>query len=88
LQVHFRQSATNYRALLRKMTCKHKASYLSLLPCSNDSLVCVIESTAKNNARVLDSVTQDMSQPFRKKIQEKKYREKNTLTAGSQKDVA
>ena len=31
----FRKLANNYRALLRKMTCKDKASYESLLPCMN-----------------------------------------------------
>ena len=29
-QVSFRKRATDYRALLRKMTCQHKASYESL----------------------------------------------------------
>ena len=33
LQVIFRKRATNYRALLRKMTCKNKAPYGSLPPC-------------------------------------------------------
>ena len=33
LQVSFRKGATNYRALLRKMTSKDKASYGSLPPC-------------------------------------------------------
>ena len=33
LQVTFRKRATNYRALLRKMTCKDKASYDSTPPC-------------------------------------------------------
>jgi len=33
LQVIFRKRATNYRALLRKMTYKDKASYGSLPPC-------------------------------------------------------
>ena len=33
LQVIFRKRATNYRALLRKMTCKDKASYGSSPPC-------------------------------------------------------
>jgi len=32
LQVVFRKRATNYRALLRKMTCKNKACYESLPP--------------------------------------------------------
>jgi len=31
--ITFRKLANNYRALLRKMTCKDKASYESLLPC-------------------------------------------------------
>jgi len=30
----FRERATNYRAFLREMTCKDKASYDSTLPCS------------------------------------------------------
>ena len=34
LQVFFRKRATNYRALLRKMTCKDKASYGSSPPCT------------------------------------------------------
>jgi len=33
LKVVFRKSATNYRALLRKMSCKGRASYGSLQPC-------------------------------------------------------
>jgi len=33
LQVIFRKRGTNYRVLLRKMTCKDKASYGSLPPC-------------------------------------------------------
>jgi len=33
LQVIFRTRATDYRALLRKMTCKDKASYGSVPPC-------------------------------------------------------
>jgi len=32
---HFSQRATNYRALLRKMTCKDKASYESSPPCNS-----------------------------------------------------
>jgi len=31
LQVIFRKKATNYRALLRKMTCEDKASYDSII---------------------------------------------------------
>ena len=34
LQVIFRKRATNYRSLLRKMTCEDKASYGSSPPCS------------------------------------------------------
>jgi len=34
LQVTFRKRATNYRALLWKMTCKDKASYASWPPCT------------------------------------------------------
>jgi len=34
LQVNFCKRATNYRALLRKMTYKDKASYASTLPCT------------------------------------------------------
>jgi len=34
LQVIYRKRATNYRALLRKMTCKNKASYGFWPPCS------------------------------------------------------
>ena len=34
LQVILRKRATNYRALLRKMTCEDKASYGSSPPCS------------------------------------------------------
>ena len=33
LQVSFRKRATNYRALLRKMTCEDKASYAFSSPC-------------------------------------------------------
>ena len=39
LQVIFRQRATNYRALLRKITYKDKASYDSTPPCMNESCV-------------------------------------------------
>ena len=35
LQVIFCKRATNYRALLRKMTCEDKASYESTPPCTN-----------------------------------------------------
>jgi len=35
LQVSFRKRATNFRALLRKETCKDKATYDSLPPCMN-----------------------------------------------------
>ena len=35
LLVIFRQRATNYRALLRKITCKDKASYDSTPPCTH-----------------------------------------------------
>jgi len=35
LQVIFRKRATNYRALLRKMTYAHRASYGSSPPCSH-----------------------------------------------------
>jgi len=34
LRVIFHKRATNYRALLRKMTCKHKACYVCSPPCS------------------------------------------------------
>ena len=37
LQVIFRKEATNYRALLREMTCEDKASYGSSLPCSSST---------------------------------------------------
>ena len=33
-QVSFRKRATNYMALLRKITCKDKASYVSTPPCT------------------------------------------------------
>jgi len=36
LQVSFHKRATNYRALLRKMTHKDEASYTSLLQCGED----------------------------------------------------
>ena len=39
LQVIFRKRATNYRALLRKMTYKDKASYDSSPPCTQFSIV-------------------------------------------------
>jgi len=35
LQVIFRKRVTNYRALLRKMTCKDKASYGTSTPCTH-----------------------------------------------------
>jgi len=35
LQVFFRKRATNYRALLRKITCEDKASYGSTPPCND-----------------------------------------------------
>ena len=38
LQVIFRKRATNYKALLRKMTYKHKASYGSSPPCTTFSI--------------------------------------------------
>ena len=34
LQVIFRKRASNYRALLRKITCKDKTSYDSTPPCT------------------------------------------------------
>ena len=37
MQVIFRKRATKYRALLRKITCKDKASYGSSPPCSKPS---------------------------------------------------
>ena len=37
-QVIFRKIATNYRALLRKMTCEDKAPYDSTPPCSDSQL--------------------------------------------------
>jgi len=40
LQVIFRKRATNYRALLRKMTCKNKASYGFAPPCT--SIFCAV----------------------------------------------
>jgi len=42
LQVIFRKRATNYRALLRKMTCEDNASYGSSPPCTKVSIfICV-----------------------------------------------
>ena len=41
LQVIFRKRATDYRALLRKMTCKHKASYGSSPPCITSSSIAI-----------------------------------------------
>jgi len=38
LQVIFRKRATNYRALLREMTCEDKASYKSSPPCRFNTL--------------------------------------------------
>jgi len=38
LQGIFRKTATNYRALLRKMTCEDKASYDSMPPCRSKVL--------------------------------------------------
>jgi len=38
LQVIFRKRATNYRALLRKMTCEAKASYDSTPPCNGHAV--------------------------------------------------
>jgi len=43
LQVIFRKRATNYRALLRKMTCKDKASCGSSPPCTGCECVSVWE---------------------------------------------
>ena len=37
LQVILRKTATKYRVLLRKLTCKHKASYGSSPPCTHTS---------------------------------------------------
>ena len=42
MQVIFRKRATNYRALLRKMTCKDKASYDATPPCTAHLYVCVL----------------------------------------------
>jgi len=44
---HFRKRATNYRVLLRKITCKDKASYDSTLYCSNAhiSADCLFKTT-------------------------------------------
>ena len=44
LKVNFRKRATNYRALLRKLTCKDKAPYGSLLPCSNHGFLRFVAS--------------------------------------------
>jgi len=38
LQVIFRKRATDYRALLREMTCKDKTSYGSSPPCTQTCL--------------------------------------------------
>jgi len=42
LQVIFCKRATNYWALLRKMTCKDKASYDSTPPCRNAARPCKV----------------------------------------------
>jgi len=42
LQVIFRKRATNYRALLRNMTCKDKASYDYMPPCNGSSPTCTL----------------------------------------------
>jgi len=48
LQFIFRKRATNYRALLRKMTCKDKASYVSSPPCTTTCIaVCCSVSFGK-----------------------------------------
>jgi len=41
LQVIFRKRATNYRALLRNMTYKDKASYDSTPPCTREQYTCL-----------------------------------------------
>jgi len=40
LQVIFRKRATNHRALLQRMSCKDKASYDSMPPCTKPLLTC------------------------------------------------
>ena len=40
LHVISRKRATNYRALLRKMTCKDKASHGPSPPCNSSTLMC------------------------------------------------
>jgi len=55
LQVIFRKRATNYRALLRKMTYKDKASYGSSPPCGTATVIrhrhCAAIATSHAHAR-------------------------------------
>ena len=44
LQVIFRKRATNYTALLRKMTCRDKASYDSTPPCICSKLCRILQN--------------------------------------------
>ena len=48
LQVIFRKRATNYRALLRKMTYEHKASYESSSPCTQSRTHTCAQTVDKN----------------------------------------
>jgi len=47
-QVSLRKRATNYRALLQKMTCKDKASYESSAPCVQKSKLWMYPQFAHN----------------------------------------
>ena len=73
LQDIFRKRATNYRALLRKMSYKDKASYDSKPPCSNggdrDGDVDVSSNTISNTSRNASSNTIRNSNIGNSKIQ-------------------
>jgi len=54
LQVVMRKRASNYRALLRKMTCKDKAYYESLPPCSGNHKVSLsVRETSRIFSRIV-----------------------------------
>ena len=58
LQVIFRKRATNYRALLRKMTCKDKASYDSTPPCTKYAQMIQVQHFVLENSSHRELVTQ------------------------------
>ena len=52
LQISFRKRATNFRALLRRMTYKDKASYVSTLPCRSVHVICIDSTVLQQHSSV------------------------------------